>query len=84
MRRGAAIQEVKKAILFYFQTEMGHGTFIRGMETTATYDPITEEFVINSPTLTSYKWWAGGSKEISTLSHHLECFYCDHDRNGFS
>lgn len=44
----------------YAQTELGHGTFIRGLETTATYDPKTQEFVIHSPTLTSYKWWPGG------------------------
>ncbi|XP_050548999.1 probable peroxisomal acyl-coenzyme A oxidase 1 isoform X2 [Daktulosphaira vitifoliae] len=44
----------------YAQTELGHGTFIRGLETTCTYDPSTEEFVLNSPTLTSYKWWPGG------------------------
>ncbi|CAG9117946.1 unnamed protein product [Plutella xylostella] len=44
----------------YAQTELGHGTFLRGLETTATYDPTTEEFVLNSPTLTAYKWWPGG------------------------
>ncbi|CAG4983887.1 unnamed protein product [Colias eurytheme] len=44
----------------YAQTELGHGTFIRGLETTATYDPNTQEFVLNTPTLTSYKWWPGG------------------------
>ncbi|VVC95918.1 unnamed protein product [Leptidea sinapis] len=44
----------------YAQTELGHGTFIRGLETTATYDPNSEEFVLHSPTLSSYKWWAGG------------------------
>ncbi|KAG6460353.1 hypothetical protein O3G_MSEX011931 [Manduca sexta] len=44
----------------YAQTELGHGTFIRGLETTATYDPETEEFVLHSPTLSSFKWWAGG------------------------
>ncbi|XP_063700828.1 probable peroxisomal acyl-coenzyme A oxidase 1 [Culicoides brevitarsis] len=44
----------------YAQTELGHGTFIRGLETTATYDPATKEFVLNSPTLTSLKWWPGG------------------------
>ncbi|XP_060803917.1 probable peroxisomal acyl-coenzyme A oxidase 1 isoform X2 [Amyelois transitella] len=43
----------------YAQTELGHGTFIRGLETTATYDPVTEEFILHSPTLTSYKWWPG-------------------------
>ena len=44
----------------YAQTELGHGTFIRGLETTATYDPRTEEFILNSPTLTAFKWWPGG------------------------
>ncbi|KAK0180414.1 hypothetical protein PV327_006058 [Microctonus hyperodae] len=44
----------------YAQTELGHGTFIRGLETTATYDPKTKEFILNSPTRTSYKWWPGG------------------------
>lgn len=48
----------------YAQTELGHGTFIRGLETTCTYDPHTEEFILNSPTLTSYKWWPGGCKPI--------------------
>ncbi|XP_052079728.1 peroxisomal acyl-coenzyme A oxidase 1-like isoform X2 [Mytilus californianus] len=41
----------------YAQTEMGHGTFLRGLETTATYDPKTKEFILNSPTLTSIKYW---------------------------
>ena len=35
------------------------GTFIQGLETTATYDARREEFVLNTPTLTSYKWWSG-------------------------
>uniref|UniRef100_A0AAY4A6Y8 Acyl-coenzyme A oxidase n=1 Tax=Denticeps clupeoides TaxID=299321 RepID=A0AAY4A6Y8_9TELE len=44
----------------YAQTEIGHGTHLRGLETTATYDPATQEFVLNSPTVTSIKWWPGG------------------------
>lgn len=46
----------------YAQTELGHGTFVRGLEATATYDSNTKEFVLNSPTLSSYKWWPGGCK----------------------
>ncbi|KAI8352171.1 acyl-CoA dehydrogenase/oxidase [Choanephora cucurbitarum] len=44
----------------YAQTELGHGSNVRGLETTATYHPETETFEINSPTLTSSKWWIGG------------------------
>ena len=43
----------------YCQSEMGHGTFVRGIETTANYDPQTKEFIIHSPTITAYKWWPG-------------------------
>jgi acyl-CoA oxidase len=31
----------------YIQTELGHGTYLRGLETTATYDKHTQEFVID-------------------------------------
>ncbi|XP_021378180.1 peroxisomal acyl-coenzyme A oxidase 1-like [Mizuhopecten yessoensis] len=43
----------------YAQTELGHGTFIRGLETTATYDSKTQEFILHSPSLTSMKYWPG-------------------------
>nr|XP_046186196.1 peroxisomal acyl-coenzyme A oxidase 1-like isoform X2 [Oncorhynchus gorbuscha] len=49
----------------YAQTEMGHGTHLRGLETMATYDPATQEFVMNSPTITSIKWWPGGLGKTS-------------------
>uniref|UniRef100_A0A3B4ADM2 Acyl-coenzyme A oxidase n=1 Tax=Periophthalmus magnuspinnatus TaxID=409849 RepID=A0A3B4ADM2_9GOBI len=45
----------------YAQTELGH-THLRGLETTATFDPTTQEFVLNSPTVTSIKWWPGAGK----------------------
>ncbi|XP_028772913.1 peroxisomal acyl-coenzyme A oxidase 1 [Neltuma alba] len=50
----------------YAQTELGHGSNVQGLETTATFDPQTDEFVIHSPTLTSCKWWPGGLGKIST------------------
>uniref|UniRef100_A0A914WXU4 Acyl-coenzyme A oxidase N-terminal domain-containing protein n=1 Tax=Plectus sambesii TaxID=2011161 RepID=A0A914WXU4_9BILA len=43
----------------YAQTELGHGTNLRKLETTATYDPKTQEFVMHSPTVTATKWWPG-------------------------
>lgn len=39
----------------YAQTELGHGSNVQGLETTATFDPKTDEFVIHSPTQTSSK-----------------------------
>ncbi|KAI7881512.1 acyl-CoA dehydrogenase/oxidase C-terminal [Mucor mucedo] len=44
----------------YAQTELGHGSNVQGLETTATYIPETNEFELHSPTLTSAKWWIGG------------------------
>lgn len=44
----------------YAQTEMGHGSNVAGLETTATLDLATDEFVIHSPTVTSTKFWPGG------------------------
>jgi acyl-CoA oxidase len=39
----------------YAQTELGHGSNVQGLETTATFDPNTDEFIMHSPTLTSSK-----------------------------
>jgi acyl-CoA oxidase len=44
----------------YAQTEIGHGTFVRGIETTATFDYDADEFILHSPSLTSTKYWPGG------------------------
>jgi acyl-CoA oxidase len=43
----------------YAQTELGHGSDIQRLQTTATYDLENETFIINSPTIESTKWWIG-------------------------
>lgn len=44
----------------YAQTELGHGSNLQRLETTSTYDLSTQQFIINSPTISSTKWWIGG------------------------
>jgi acyl-CoA oxidase len=48
-----------KIIGCYAQTELGHGSNVRGLETTATWNPDDKTFTIHSPHLTSSKWWIG-------------------------
>jgi len=43
----------------YAQTELGHGTNVAGLETTATFDKQTDEFVIHTPSISATKWWPG-------------------------
>ncbi len=50
----------------YAQTELGHGSNVRGIHTTATYDPVKEEFILNTPTLRSIKWWPGALGKVAT------------------
>ncbi|KAF2117519.1 acyl-CoA oxidase [Lophiotrema nucula] len=43
----------------YAQTELGHGSNVRGLETTATWDSASKSFIMHSPHLTASKWWIG-------------------------
>jgi hypothetical protein len=54
------------------QTELGHGSNVQGLETTATFDPKTDELVIHSPTLTSSK--VNFYESTATLLIHLKRF----------
>lgn len=55
-----------KIIGTYAQTEVGHGTFLRGIETTATFDEAADQFILDTPTLTSTKWWPGSLGKTAT------------------
>ncbi|KAE8576962.1 hypothetical protein XENTR_v10004383 [Xenopus tropicalis] len=66
----------------YAQTEMGHGTHLRGLETTATYDPSTQEFILNSPTVSSIKWWPGGLGKTSNHAVVLAQLYTQGECRG--
>ncbi len=51
----------------FAMTETGHGSDVQSLETTATYDPSTQEFVINSPTPSSRKDYIGGAAQHATV-----------------
>ena len=50
----------------YAQTELGHGSNVRGLETTATWNPEDKTFTIHSPHLTASKWWIGSLGKAAT------------------
>ncbi|MGV0875177.1 acyl-CoA dehydrogenase family protein [Mycolicibacterium sp. XJ879] len=52
----------------FAMTETGHGSDVQSLETTATYDPATQEFVIDSPTATSRKDYIGGAAETARVA----------------
>lgn len=54
-------------IVAYAQTELGHGSDIQSVETTATFEPETQEFVLHSPTISSIKYWPG---EMGILANY--------------
>ncbi|OAY80584.1 Acyl-coenzyme A oxidase 3, peroxisomal [Ananas comosus] len=45
----------------FAMTELGHGSNVRGIETIATYDKSSGEFVINTPCESAQKYWIGGA-----------------------
>lgn len=52
----------------YAQTELGHGSNVSGLETTATYDIKTDEFVIHTPSITATKFWPGEMGQFSNYA----------------
>lgn len=79
----------------FAMTETGHGSDVQELETTATYDAATEEFVLHSPTPSSRKDYIGGAAQHATMSavfaqlevngqaHGVHCFLVPiRDENG--
>jgi len=49
-------------------TELAHGSNARGILTTAHYDKVTKEFVINTPSEEAMKFWIGGAAKTANIS----------------
>ncbi|MFE7797276.1 acyl-CoA dehydrogenase [Nocardia sp. NPDC057440] len=67
-------RDVVKALLSldllgcFAMTESGHGSDVANLETTATYDPKTQEFVVHSPTPSARKDYIGGAAEHARMA----------------
>lgn len=55
-------------MLAYAQTELGHGTDVQGLETIATFDEKTQEFIIHTPSISAIKFWPG---DLSLVGTHV-------------
>ena len=49
-------------------TELGHGSNVKGIMTTATYDHESKEFILNTPCKEAMKFWIGGVGKTSNTS----------------
>ncbi len=52
----------------FAMTETGHGSDVQSLETTATYDPAAQEFIIDSPTPSSRKDYIGGAAQTARVA----------------
>lgn len=55
----------------YAQTELGHGSDVANLETRVGYDAKTQEFIVNTPTLSATKFWPG---DLGIFANHALVF----------
>lgn len=49
-------------------TELGHGSNVKGIQTTAQYDHANKEFILHTPSEKAMKFWIGGAGKASNVA----------------
>ncbi|KAJ8905737.1 hypothetical protein NDN08_002242 [Rhodosorus marinus] len=74
--------ERKEIIGCYGLSELGAGSNVRGIRTTATYDPGSRSFVLHTPTDGAQKYWIGGAAESACHCSVFAYLIVDRKRRG--
>lgn len=82
-RHKKLLPDIDRGAIFggFAMTELGHGSNVRELETTAWYDKASQEFVINTPSFAAQKFWAGNAL-TSTMAVVFARLFVDGEKQG--
>ena len=66
----------------FAMTELGHGSDVQSLETTITFDPDSDEFIVDSPTPGATKAYIGNAAQHGSMAVVFGQLVVDHQRYG--